>query len=92
MVSSVCGYMKLVGALLNKRPRTPPGTASGLDYQTADSENLLKRVRPPGPPPEEVSSFVQWFWSSEYRRNKMKCYIYVLKRTNQHIQPNVTSI
>ena len=49
---------ELVGALLNKRPRTPPGTASGLDYQTADSENLLKRVRPPGPPAEEVSSFV----------------------------------
>ncbi|XP_059641572.1 protein TOPLESS-RELATED PROTEIN 2-like [Cornus florida] len=31
-------------AFLNKHPRTPPG-APGMDYQTADSEHLMKRIR-----------------------------------------------
>ncbi|KAH7427885.1 hypothetical protein KP509_10G065300 [Ceratopteris richardii] len=32
-------------AALLKRPRTPPGSTS-LDYQSADSEHIMKRVRP----------------------------------------------
>ncbi|KAH9294483.1 hypothetical protein KI387_040315 [Taxus chinensis] len=32
-------------ASLLKRPRTPPGSAALVDYQTADSEQLMKRVR-----------------------------------------------
>ncbi|KAG5524381.1 hypothetical protein RHGRI_031142 [Rhododendron griersonianum] len=35
-----------------KHPRTPPG-ALGMDYQTADSEHLMKRIRPGQP--DEVS-------------------------------------
>lgn len=33
-------------ATLLKRPRTPPGSSSVVDYQTADSEQLIKRLRP----------------------------------------------
>jgi len=29
-----------------KRPRTPPTNNSAMDYQTADSEHVLKRSRP----------------------------------------------
>ncbi|KAH7416089.1 hypothetical protein KP509_14G074500 [Ceratopteris richardii] len=35
------------GALL-KRPRTPPTSNSALDYQSADSEHIMKRVSPVG--------------------------------------------
>ncbi|XP_011073420.1 topless-related protein 4 [Sesamum indicum] len=38
-----------------KRPRTPPTNNPALDYQTADSEHVLKRSRPFGMP-EEVNS------------------------------------
>ncbi|GER48441.1 transducin family protein / WD-40 repeat family protein [Striga asiatica] len=38
-----------------KRPRTPPTTNPALDYQTADSEHVLKRSRPFGIP-EEVNN------------------------------------
>ena len=31
-----------------KRPRTPPANNLAMDYQTADSENVLKRPRPFG--------------------------------------------
>ncbi|KAH7431915.1 hypothetical protein KP509_08G073000 [Ceratopteris richardii] len=32
-------------AVLLKRPKTPPGNSSTLDYQSADSEHIMKRVR-----------------------------------------------
>ncbi|KAL0354810.1 UNVERIFIED_CONTAM: Topless-related protein 4 [Sesamum radiatum] len=35
-----------------KRPRTPPTNNPALDYQTADSEHVLKRSRPFGMPEE----------------------------------------
>ncbi|KAH9559782.1 hypothetical protein CY35_06G073900 [Sphagnum magellanicum] len=41
-------------AALLKRPRTPPGSASTVDYQTADSEHLMKRTRA-GVQPDEVN-------------------------------------
>lgn len=31
-----------------KHPRTPPASNAALDYQTADSEHVLKRPRPFG--------------------------------------------
>ena len=33
---------------LLKRPRTPPTNNPAMDYQTADSEHVLKRSRPFG--------------------------------------------
>ncbi|XP_024384335.1 protein TOPLESS-RELATED PROTEIN 2 isoform X4 [Physcomitrium patens] len=33
-------------AALLKRPRTPPSTTPTVDYQSADSEHLMKRARP----------------------------------------------
>eukprot|EP00252_Welwitschia_mirabilis_P014884 TRINITY_DN3294_c0_g1_i11.p1 TRINITY_DN3294_c0_g1~~TRINITY_DN3294_c0_g1_i11.p1 ORF type:complete len:1125 (-),score=229.73 TRINITY_DN3294_c0_g1_i11:418-3792(-) len=42
-------------ATLVKRPRTPPVNNSSIDYQSADSEHLLKRVRPGGQPGDEVT-------------------------------------
>ncbi|EEF35191.1 WD-repeat protein, putative [Ricinus communis] len=35
-------------AAIIKRPRTPPTNNPSMDYQTADSENVLKRTRPFG--------------------------------------------
>lgn len=35
-------------AAILKRPRTPPSNNAALDYQTADSEHVLKRSRPFG--------------------------------------------
>ncbi|WCJ30023.1 Protein TOPLESS [Euphorbia peplus] len=35
-------------AALLKRPRTPPTSNPSMDYQTADSDNVLKRTRPFG--------------------------------------------
>ncbi|GAB4828259.1 Topless- protein 4 [Ancistrocladus abbreviatus] len=35
-------------AALLKRPRTPPSNSAAMDYQTADSEHVLKRARPFG--------------------------------------------
>lgn len=37
----------MVAAIL-KRPRTPPTNNPSMDYQTADSEHVLKRSRPFG--------------------------------------------
>lgn len=42
-------------AAMVKRPRTPPVNTPPVDYQSADSEHLLKRSRPVGQPGEEVS-------------------------------------
>ncbi|MCO5551302.1 hypothetical protein L7F22_004801 [Adiantum nelumboides] len=42
-------------AALLKRPRTPPGSNSALDYQSADSEHIMKRVRSAGQGVDEVS-------------------------------------
>lgn len=42
-------------AALLKRPRTPPGNNSTLDYQSADSEHIMKRVRSAGQAVDEVS-------------------------------------
>ena len=37
-----------VAAALLKRPRTPPANNPAMDYQTADSDHVLKRSRPFG--------------------------------------------
>eukprot|EP00250_Pteridium_aquilinum_P001788 c12001_g1_i1 orf=142-3522(+) len=42
------------GPLL-KRPRSPPGGASTLDYQSADSDHILKRARPTVQPIDEMA-------------------------------------
>ncbi|KAK8595678.1 hypothetical protein V6N12_064192 [Hibiscus sabdariffa] len=42
-------------AAILKRPRTPPTNNHALDYQSADSEHVLKRSRPFGMP-EEVNN------------------------------------
>ncbi|XVE71480.1 hypothetical protein DITRI_Ditri10aG0153700 [Diplodiscus trichospermus] len=42
-------------AAILKRPRTPPTNNPALDYQSADSEHVLKRSRPFGMP-EEVNN------------------------------------
>ncbi|KAH9313101.1 hypothetical protein KI387_028136 [Taxus chinensis] len=42
-------------AALVKRPRTPPVNTPSVDYQSGDSEHLLKRSRPGGQPGEEVT-------------------------------------
>lgn len=39
-----------------KRPRTPPTNNPAMDYQTADSEHLLKRSRPFGFSSDEVNN------------------------------------
>lgn len=54
-----------------KHPRTPPANNPALDYQTADSEHVLKRPRPFGMS-EEVRNmpftvflsplWVWWLW------------------------------
>ncbi|CAM6037067.1 unnamed protein product [Sphagnum compactum] len=41
-------------AALLKRPRTPPGSIPTVDYQTADSEHLMKRARA-GVQPDEIN-------------------------------------
>ncbi|PKA57711.1 Topless-related protein 2 [Apostasia shenzhenica] len=38
-----------------KRPRTPPNALSLADYQNADSEQLMKRLRPAAHPTDEVT-------------------------------------
>ncbi|KAG6546023.1 hypothetical protein Mapa_012428 [Marchantia paleacea] len=43
---------------LLKRPRTPPSNTPAVDYQSADSEHLMKRPRPGGQPVEEVKAQV----------------------------------
>lgn len=43
---AVCVFVHSVAAIL-KRPRSPP-TNNAVDYQTADSEHVLKRSRPFG--------------------------------------------
>ncbi|KAJ7552606.1 hypothetical protein O6H91_06G061400 [Diphasiastrum complanatum] len=45
-------------ATLLKRPRTPPNSMATVDYQSADSEHLLKRARPSSQPVEEVNYVV----------------------------------
>lgn len=47
-------YISLTGSIL-KRPRTPPATSAMVDYQNADHEPLMKRLRP-GHSVEEVTS------------------------------------
>eukprot|EP01018_Ginkgo_biloba_P028115 Gb_27991 [translate_table: standard] len=42
-------------AVFLKRPRTPPGSAPIVDYQSADSEQLMKRIRPVPQSIEEVT-------------------------------------
>lgn len=48
-----------VAAIL-KRPRTPPSNSNNpaMDYQTADSDHVMKRTRPFG-----ISDEVQYFHS-----------------------------
>lgn len=41
-------YSLFMIAAILKRPRTPPTNNSAMDYQTADSEHVLKRSRPFG--------------------------------------------
>ncbi|KAL2612905.1 hypothetical protein R1flu_024597 [Riccia fluitans] len=43
---------------LLKRPRTPPSNTPAVDYQSADSEHLMKRPRPGGQPVEDVKTQV----------------------------------
>lgn len=43
-------------AAIVKRPRTPPNN-NAMDYQTADSEHVLKRQRPFGVPEEVCETF-----------------------------------
>jgi hypothetical protein len=43
-------------ATLLKRPRTPPSTTPTVDYQSADSEHLMKRARPGVQPVDEVKT------------------------------------
>lgn len=40
-------------ATLLKRPRTPPNSST-VDYQSGDSEHIMKRSRPIGQAMEEV--------------------------------------
>lgn len=47
----------MVAAIL-KRPRTPPTNNPAMDYQTADSDHVLKRTRPFG-----ISDEVQYLHS-----------------------------
>ncbi|KAL5539764.1 hypothetical protein UlMin_003025 [Ulmus minor] len=42
------GLAAVNNAAILKRPRTPPGNNPAMDYQTADSEHVLKRSRPFG--------------------------------------------
>lgn len=50
----------LLAAIL-KRPRTPPTNNPTMDYQTADSEHVLKRARPFGLSEEVLPSFLFFF-------------------------------
>ena len=43
-------------AALLKRPRTPPSNTPTVDYQSADSEHLMKRARPGVQPVDEVKT------------------------------------
>jgi len=45
-------------AAILKRPRTPPTNNPAMDYQTADSDHVLKRTRPFG-----ISDEVQYLLS-----------------------------
>lgn len=54
--------MKFVAAIL-KRPRTPPTNNPTMDYQTADSEHVLKRSRPFGLSEEVlITSFLYFMY------------------------------
>lgn len=44
---SIYILLSMISAIL-KRPRTPPSNNAAMDYQTADSEHVLKRSRPFG--------------------------------------------
>lgn len=44
---SIYILLSMILAIL-KRPRTPPSNNAAMDYQTADSEHVLKRSRPFG--------------------------------------------
>jgi hypothetical protein len=63
---------------LLKRPRTPPNM-SNVDYQSGDSELIMKKTRPGGQTMEEVSSFlsrcmITWkaFWRKCYKNQAFK--------------------
>ena len=51
-------------ATLLKRPRTPPNM-SNVDYQSGDSELIMKKTRPGGQTMEEVGSFVSGYMIAE---------------------------
>lgn len=51
-------------AALLKRPRTPPTNAPTVDYQSGDSEHLMKRSRPGGQAVEDVKMVWPSVWSS----------------------------
>lgn len=57
----VLSKMCVAAASLLKRPRTPPGNNSALDYQSADSEHIMKRVRSGGQAVDEVLFFSSIF-------------------------------
>lgn len=43
-LSTYCSFLFDVAATFLKHPRTPTGV-TGMDYQSADSEHLIKRIR-----------------------------------------------
>lgn len=48
VVIIICIDHFLLTVSMLKRPRTPPTNSLAMDYQTADSESVLKRPRPFG--------------------------------------------
>ena len=44
----ICIHHFLLTVSMLKHPRTPPTNSLAMDYQTADSESVLKRPRPFG--------------------------------------------
>ncbi len=55
LFGSLRGLWGMESAALLKRPRTPPGSTPTVDYQTADSEHLMKRAKG-GVQPDEVKT------------------------------------
>ncbi|KAL0441640.1 UNVERIFIED_CONTAM: Topless-related protein 4 [Sesamum radiatum] len=65
-----------------KRPRTPPTNNPALDYQTADSEHVLKRSRPFGMP-EELC-----VWSLDGWEKKASKFLQIpFGRASNHLAP-----
>jgi len=66
----------MFSATLLKRPRTPPSTTPTVDYQSADSEHLMKRARPGVQPVDEVKTVsimihLSFLTSSEFTMIKL---------------------